>query len=153
LTTGSGRLEVYRYSESKSKPLNEKVKVAKGHSANMYCIAFDLQGRHFATGGADAMVGIWDCENLICLRTVGRLDFPIRTLSISHDGRFVSYGSEDLFIDVADIESGDSVFYIPTEYATNCLVWHPKELILAYSGESNKLRPEATIKIFRVPDG
>ena len=108
------------------------------------------------------MVGVWDCETLMCLRTLGRLDFPIRTLSISHDGRFeregegegeggreggrereeeerrkkqkrnrekqnhgavnvnsfffilifffffrfVTYGSEDLFLDISDIETG-----------------------------------------------
>eukprot|EP00009_Paramoeba_aestuarina_P004754 CAMPEP_0201507838 /NCGR_PEP_ID=MMETSP0161_2-20130828/1378_1 /ASSEMBLY_ACC=CAM_ASM_000251 /TAXON_ID=180227 /ORGANISM="Neoparamoeba aestuarina, Strain SoJaBio B1-5/56/2" /LENGTH=311 /DNA_ID=CAMNT_0047902311 /DNA_START=124 /DNA_END=1059 /DNA_ORIENTATION=- len=154
VTTGSGRLEVYKYDNKfeKSKPIGERIKGAKGHSANMYCICFDLQGKHFVTGGADAMVGVWDCETLMCLRTLGRLDFPIRTLSISHDGRFVTYGSEDLFLDVSDLQTGESVCHVPTEHATNCASWHPRSLTFAYAGDGPKTRPEVSIKIFKVPD-
>lgn len=36
-----------------------------------------------------------------------RLDWPVRTLSFSYDGRMLASASEDLLIDIADVESGE----------------------------------------------
>ena len=35
-----------------------------------------------------------------------RLDWPIRTLSFSHDGKMLASASEDLVIDIAEVETG-----------------------------------------------
>lgn len=35
-----------------------------------------------------------------------RLDWPVRTLSFSHDGRMLASASEDHFIDIAEVETG-----------------------------------------------
>jgi len=36
-----------------------------------------------------------------------RLDWPVRTLSFSYDGRMLASASEDLLIDIADVDTGD----------------------------------------------
>lgn len=41
---------------------------------------------------------------LCCCRC--RLDWPVRTLSFSHDGRMLASASEDHFIDIAEVETG-----------------------------------------------
>ena len=35
-----------------------------------------------------------------------RLDWPVRTLSFSHDGQLLASASEDLIIDIAEVETG-----------------------------------------------
>jgi len=41
-----------------------------------------------------------------------RLDWPVRTLSFSNDGRMLASASEDLVIDIADVDTGNTCFLI-----------------------------------------
>ena len=44
---------------------------------------------------------------VIIVNVVGcRLDWPVRTLSFSYDGHMLASASEDLVIDIADVETG-----------------------------------------------
>ena len=61
---------------------------------------FSPKGEYLAVGGADAMVTIWDVQELVCLRTCTRFEWPVRTLSFSCDSRFLASGSEDLYVSV-----------------------------------------------------
>jgi len=36
-----------------------------------------------------------------------RLDWPVRTLSFSYDGHMLASASEDLVIDIADVDTGE----------------------------------------------
>ena len=76
------------------------------HTAGCYCIAFDPTGKHFALGSADTLVSIWDAEESCCVRTCTRLEHPVRTLSFSHDGTYLAAGSEEKYIDIADVATG-----------------------------------------------
>ena len=62
-----------------------------------------------------------------------RLEWPVRTLSFSHDGALLASASEDLLIDVAWTESGERVGEIPVEAPTFTVAWHPKQYLLAYA--------------------
>ena len=42
-------------------------------------------------------------SGLLCYR----LDWPVRTLSFSHDGKMLASASEDHFIDIAEVETGN----------------------------------------------
>lgn len=64
-------------------------------------------GKYFATGSADALVSLWDVDELVCVRCFSRLDWPVRTLSFSHDGKMLASASEDHFIDIAEVETGN----------------------------------------------
>lgn len=47
--------------------------VVQAHPANCICIEFDPTGQFFATGSADALVSLWDANEIACLRTFARL--------------------------------------------------------------------------------
>jgi len=74
-----------------------------GHTANCYCIEFAPSGEYFAVGGADALVSLWDTNELVCVATFERLEWPVRTLAFSHDSAYIASGSEDPLIDIAHV--------------------------------------------------
>lgn len=113
----------------------EIVDSLQGHPANCYCIQFDPHGRYFAVGGADSIVSLWDTTERACIRTFCRLQWPIRAISFNSDGDVLASASEDPFIDVAYVPTGELLYKLPTASATNTLAWHPKRSILAYAGD------------------
>ena len=74
--------------------------VLQAHPGNCICIEFsrfeelslllnaDLLnpslrcGRYFATGSADALVSVWDANELACIKTFARLEWPVERNSI-----------------------------------------------------------------------
>lgn len=112
----------------RSYPELKPIQSINAHPSNCICIKFDPTGKYFATGSADALVSLWDVEELVCVRCFSRwvepprvrrllralfesllccrLDWPVRTLSFSHDGKMLASASEDHFIDIAEVETG-----------------------------------------------
>ena len=47
-------------------------------------------------------------EVLMCVLLCDvRLEWPVRAVSFSYDGKLLASASEDLFIDIADVETGE----------------------------------------------
>jgi len=132
LTTGLGTVEVLAYPEL------THLHTIRAHTAGLYCMAFDASRPRMALGSADALVSLWDLDEFTCLRTFSRLSWPVRTVSFSHDGRFLASASEDLCVDVADAEDGTCAYRIPTRAAMNSVRWSPTEYLLAYAGDDEK---------------
>lgn len=101
ITTGSGTILILNY------PNLEEVHSIEAHLANCICLEFDKSGKYFATGAADALASLWDVKTLSCLQTFNRLEWPVRTLSFNHDSQLLALASEDHFIDIAHIETGN----------------------------------------------
>jgi len=133
LTTGLGTVEVMKWLTATNEL--KLLRTIYAHTANTFCIEFDAKNKYFAVGSADALGSLWDLEEMVCIRTFGRLSWPIRTLSFSHDSQFLALASEDHIIDIAHVESGASVFQISCDAAMNAVAWHPKQMILAYAGD------------------
>jgi THO complex subunit 3 len=93
-------------------------------------LEFDKSGKYFATGSADALTSLWDVNTLTCLRTYTRLEWPVRTLSFNYDSQLLASASEDHFIDIAHVDSGEQVSSIKCETSTFTIAWHPKYNIL-----------------------
>ena len=72
---------------------------------------------------------------LCCVRTCTRLEWPVRTLSFTHDGCYLASGSEDQVIDIASVATGEQAHAIPTNAPMNSVAWHPTEHLLAYAGD------------------
>ena len=66
---------------------------------------FSPCGKWFAVGGADAIVSIWDAYEYIPVRTISRLEWPVRTLSFSHNGKLLAAASEDHVIDISHVSN------------------------------------------------
>lgn len=132
LTSGQGCVHILSY------PNLEVQHILKAHPATCICIDFDSTGKYFAIGSADALSSIWDVDELSCLRVLSRLDWPVRTVSFSHDSKLLASASEDHFIDIACIETGERVCDIKLESATFSIAFHPKQYLLAYACDDKK---------------
>ncbi|RXN35209.1 THO complex subunit 3 [Labeo rohita] len=106
----------------------------------------------------------WNNDNDMFFLTNGngcinilRLDWPVRTLSFSHDGKMLASASEDHFIDIAEVETGEKLWEIQCESPTFTVAWHPKRPLLAYAcddkeGKYDSNREAGTVKLFGLPN-
>ena len=98
-----------------------------------------------AVGAADSLVSLWKRvhkgmgmrmqHRRGCVRTLGSLEWPIRTISQSHDSCFVSAGSEDNHLDIWHVETGELLVQVPVRAALNTMDWHPKRYLLAWGAD------------------
>lgn len=147
LTTGDGDIAVHRWPELTLE------RTLKGHTSGCYAIDFDGQGRRFAVGSADALTSIWDTREMACIATVGRLEWPVRSVSISHDGLFLASASEDSFIDIAWVETGEQVCRVPSGVnVAHSVAWHPSKHILAFAGDEIDARSGRAEGLLRISD-
>ena len=83
-----------------------------------------------------------------------RLEWPVRTLSFSHDGCMLASGSEDLVIDVSHVATGERIVQIPVETPTFTVAWHPRVPLLAYACDdkegTNLDRDAGTVKLYGI---
>lgn len=142
MTTGNGEVDILQL------PSWEKLHSVQIHAGSCYCIEMDPKGRYLATGGTDALVCLLDISELVCVRTFPRLDSPIRSLSFSHDGRFIASASRDHRIDVSDVASGRPIHTILASEGMNSIAWHPNKLLLAFAGNENHGRYAGSIGVF-----
>ncbi|KAG9303917.1 hypothetical protein G9A89_005827 [Geosiphon pyriformis] len=151
VTTGSGGVKVFEWP---SMNLHHEI---RAHTSNCYCIDFDRQGRYFATGGADALMCLFDYD-MIGIKSFDCLSSPARTLSFSHDGTYLAAGSEDAHIFITNVhtteQKKEQAFRIPTKTPTNSVAWNPKNYLLAYAGDQQKepVTHYAGLKIFGYHD-
>lgn len=144
LTNGQGCIHILSYPDLQLRC------VLTAHPANCICIEFDPTGKYFATGSVDALVSLWDVHELVCVRTFSRLEWPVRTISFSHDGRMLASASEDLLIDIADVETGEKIAEVPCESPTFTVAWHPKRHLLAFACDDRD-RDAGTVKLYGLP--
>jgi len=150
MTTGEGTIHVLDYPT-----LEHAIAPLPGHTANCICIEFDPKGRYFATGSADTLTSLWNVNELICIRTFARAEWPIRNLSFSFDGQLLAAASEDQAINITYIETGDVVHKIETPDGTFSVAWHPTQLLLAFAGDEKARdgdRAAGTIRLFGVAE-
>lgn len=70
-----------------------------------------------------------------------RLDWPVRTLSFSHDGKMLASASEDHFIDIAEVETGECVSSTSLEHSDVYITFFLKQT-------NGRLIPNFQIKPF-----
>lgn len=144
LTTGSGSIKLMSF------PSFEHKLSLQAHTSSAYCLQFDPLGRYLATGGADSLVQLYDLREMACVRTFDRLESPIRALGFSADGNFIASGSEDLKIDISDVESGEHVYTVDSRAQLLSLAWNPKKNIFAFTTEDT-YNGRGVVSIFGVP--
>ncbi|XP_041368145.1 THO complex subunit 3-like isoform X2 [Gigantopelta aegis] len=146
LTSGQGSIHILSYPELKMQH------VLNAHPAACICIKFDPTGKYFATGSADALVSLWDSTELVCVRTFARLDWPVRALSFSFDGKMLASASEDTFIDISEVDTGEKITEILNESSFTC-AWHPKRHLLAYACDDklDRDRDSGVVKVYGFP--
>lgn len=146
ITNGLGSVHILNY------PNLELQQVLRAHTAICICIDFDPTGKYFGVGSADALVSLWDAEELACLRVFSRLDWPVRTISFSYDGRLLASASEDHLIDIGHTETGEKVADVTLDAASFTVAWHPKQYLLAYACDdkegADRRRDAGSLKVW-----
>ena len=116
----------------------------RAHTDACYCVdlSVDCHGPPLlAVGAKDALVSIWDVEEMICLRCVPRHDTPVRCVAFSRYGQFVASSAYDAGIDIADTKTAEKVATVEAAHAMNSLAWHPQKPVLAYAIDA-KSKPD-----------
>eukprot|EP00545_Synedropsis_sp_CCMP1620_P013777 CAMPEP_0119004654 /NCGR_PEP_ID=MMETSP1176-20130426/1273_1 /TAXON_ID=265551 /ORGANISM="Synedropsis recta cf, Strain CCMP1620" /LENGTH=336 /DNA_ID=CAMNT_0006956389 /DNA_START=57 /DNA_END=1064 /DNA_ORIENTATION=- len=99
---GMGELRMWRYEDDTP----DDCFVYPGHTGAIYQFAFSPDGTRLATGGSDAIVGLWDTKDMVCTHTITRRTKFIRSVSFSHDSQYVASSTEEDGIDIASADDG-----------------------------------------------
>lgn len=101
---GYGELTVWNWKQDTSSR-----HVYPAHTGPIYSMCFSPNGQHLATGGGDALVGLWDVNSMVCASTVPRCDRFVRSTSFSYDSQVVATSTEEAFVDLACPFTGTQV--------------------------------------------
>ena len=132
MATGLGQVHILSYPDLKV------LYQMPAHTANCVCVRFDPTGQYFAVGAADSLTSIWRSRDLICTQMINRLDWPIRSLSFSHDGLMLASASEDTFIDITSVKTGEQIAAVACEAASFSIAFHPQQYVLAFTCDDSK---------------
>jgi len=113
----------------------EPLAVIDAHFPAVNTINIDRSNKLFATGAADALICIWDLEEMICKKVIKNEEYPIRKVNFSYDARLIAAIYEGNNLDIFNVEIGDCVYSIPTESAQYSIAWNPNSYSLAYCGD------------------
>nr|CAD2150908.1 unnamed protein product [Meloidogyne enterolobii] len=129
IATDQGKLEIF------SLPALKRVRTIQAHPPLSTCLSMDISPneRFLVIGASDASCSIWELNDLICIKTLTRLDYPVRSVSFSHCSNLVASGSEDRVIDVSWLLTGEKVAEIPLSAECYDVCWHPRLYLLAYA--------------------
>lgn len=71
------------------------IHTVKAHASAALCLDLDPRGAYLAVGGSDAVVGLWDTQEWICVRTLRAMEHQVKTVGFSFDGAYMSSGSDE----------------------------------------------------------
>ena len=95
------------------------------------------------------MIGIWDLQDFLLIKTLGQNDSKVMALSLNADGSLIASISEDdlnkkYLIEIYDFDyshpysGGNTLFSYTTPYEKQGLSWNPKRNVLALAGEDKE---------------
>jgi len=105
-TPDSGSINLMRITRTNSaSAADESMQVdsvynVQAHTGTIYSIDFDPTGKYFAAGSADSTVSVWSIPEMICLKTMSKLEQAVSNIGFSYDGKLLAVAYEGNEIDI-----------------------------------------------------
>lgn len=138
VTDAQGEIAVYDGESLKSQP---ELVLNSVHRKGNRCtsIAMHPSNEFFATAGNDAIIAFWDFEDFLCTGTITENSCPVRSISFSPCGRYLSAICQDdssetekkFHIEIYDTEQRVQIASKPTNISSRTKTsfdWHPLEM-------------------------
>ena len=150
-----GSLIIYPWKNNNHDTTNNGIKISDmlsssaakmlvGHTGKLFSIKFSPNGQLLATGGGDAIVGLWDVPSMVCTSTILRRSKLIRSVCYSHDSKLVACSTGEDGVDVSNSVTGELLHNInlsrpkakndkepPAYGGADEITFHPKYYLLA----------------------
>ena len=117
------------------------------HTEAIYAMALSPDGKRLATGGSDAIIGLWDTDTMICTHTVTSRAKYIRTVSFSHDNRVLAHGTEEDGIALVSAKDGKAMGQVNIRGGAEQIAWHPTSYVVACAKLDTMGSPVAIAKL------
>ncbi len=113
----------------------------RGHSAEIFRIAWSPDGRVLASGSADNTIHLWDGQMGQALRTLEGHTAPVLGVAWSPDGVVLASGSDDKTIRLWDRQTGQTLRTLEGHSEqVKCVAWSPDGRVLASGSDDNTIR-------------
>lgn len=124
----------------------------EAHFAPVHSLTIEPKNQIFATAGADALICLWDLNELISYKVLRKGESSIRKIIFSYDSKFIASISEESCVDIYDVDASECVHSIICKSIQNSIAWNPKSLLLAYCGEEKNRNnaDDGSIHIFGI---
>ncbi|MDH5576697.1 MAG: hypothetical protein OEY80_14520, partial [Nitrospirota bacterium] len=94
----------------------KELKSFRGHTQEIWSVAFSPDGLTLASGGTDRFIRIWDIETGRLLRSLRGHTQVIREIKYSPDGQILASASEDRTIRLWNPQTGENLRLLFTRY-------------------------------------
>ena len=120
----------------------KELKSFRGHSQEIWSVAFSPDGLTLASGGNDRLVRMWDIETGRLIRSLRGHTATIRVVQYSPDGQILATASEDRTIRLWNPQTGESLRILFTRYdhAVTSISFSPDGLMLARCGQNKDIK-------------
>lgn len=134
------------------------LKTLQGHASAVKTIAFNPNGKQFASGGNDHTIIIWDSlqnKAFVIDDPIKGHDTKINTLIYNRTGKYILSGADDGKIIVWDSKTGKFIKSLSNTTSVNALTStiNPLYIIVAGAEPTIKMMNVANGKIFKTFDG
>ncbi len=82
-----------------------KAKIPKAHNHSVFCVQYSPDGKYLISGGRDALLNVWDAENLDLLNSQAAHLFTINDIVFNPAGTLFATASRDRTIKIWDSTS------------------------------------------------
>ncbi len=76
-------------------PANDAIRMLKGHTDGIYCMAFSPDGKILASGSPDQSVILWDVASGKAIKKIDGIGSTPISIAFSPDGKHVAWGTHD----------------------------------------------------------